>query len=83
MELSGTQREIDQVTMADFGLLAKQVGVSPSLAKGIARKSSKAVPAALREEADALGEQGFAAAPYIADDMLEDIAPRLHILANL
>lgn len=79
----GTQREIDQVTMADFGLLAKQVGVSASLAKGIARKISKAFPAALREEADALGKQGFAVAPYIADDMLEDVAPRLHILANL
>lgn len=79
----GRHRVIDDVDAADFELLAGQLGVGMALIRGIAEELAVHAQRAIREEGDRLGELGFKAAPYIADDIEEDILPRMELLAGL
>lgn len=79
----GEHLDIDDVTAADFALLAEQLGVGMGLLRSIAGQFADRALASLREEGDRLEDAGFGVAPYIADDIEEDIAPRLELLASL
>lgn len=79
----GEHIDIDEVVPADFRILAEHLGVGMGLLRDIIRQfTARAIPA-LREESSHLGDEGYAAAPYIADDIEADIAPRLDLLASL
>lgn len=79
----GEHSDIDEVTTADFAILADQLGISMRALRNIVDTfAEKALPS-LREEGAQLASEGYDAAPYIADDIEEDIAPRLEILSSL
>lgn len=79
----GEHSDIDEVTTADFAILADQLGISMRVLRNIVDTfAEKALPS-LREEGAQLASEGYDAAPYIADDIEEDIAPRLEILSSL
>lgn len=79
----GRHRIIDEIDAADFELLAEQLGVGMALIRGVAEELIAHVQKAIREEGERLGELGYKAAPYIVDDMEEDILPRMELLAGL
>lgn len=79
----GRHHDIDEVDADDFELLAKQLGVGMGLIRGIAQEFASNAARALRDEGRSLGDQGYESAPYIADDIEEDIAPRLEVIASL
>ena len=79
----GEHTDIEEVTTADFAILADQLGISMRVLRNIVDTfAEKALPS-LREEGTQLASEGYDAAPYIADDIEEDIAPRLEILSSL
>ena len=79
----GEHSDIDEVTTADFAILADQLGISMRVLRNIVDTfAEKALPS-LREEGAQLASEGYDAAPYIADDIEGDIAPRLEILSSL
>lgn len=80
---TGEHTDIEEVTTADFAILADQLGISMRVLRNIVDTfAEKALPS-LREEGTQLASEGYDAAPYIADDIEEDIAPRLEILSSL
>ncbi len=79
----GSAEFIDDVQAQDFLALADEVGVSPRLIKRHAKQLTSCVIPALREEGSLLAKQGFKEAPYFADDIEEDMAPRLEVLKQL
>ncbi|MEY8461539.1 HipA domain-containing protein [Eggerthellaceae bacterium 24-137] len=79
----GNHSDIEDVTVADFAILAEQLGVGIKLLRNIADSFAAAALPALREEGARLGDEGYEAAPYIADDIEEDILPRLELLTTL
>lgn len=79
----GEQKDIDEVTAKDFVLLAKQLGVSIRMIRAIGKKLAEAILPAIRQESERMASIGFENAPYIADDMEEDIQPRLEIVRSL
>lgn len=79
----GSAEFIDEVQPQDFLALAAEVGVVPRLLKRHAHQLVSLVVPALREEASALAKQGFKEAPYLADDIEEDMALRLEVLKQL
>ena len=79
----GEHSDIDEVTTADFAILAEQLGVGMKVLRSVADVFTGRAISALRNEGARLGGEGYGAAPYIADDIEEDIAPRLEVLASL
>ena len=79
----GEHSDIDEVTTADFAILAEQLGVGMKVLRSVADVFAGRAISALRNEGARLGGEGYGAAPYIADDIEEDIAPRLEVLASL
>lgn len=79
----GSHSDIEEVTVADFSILAEQLGVGIKLLRDIAGTFAKHALPALREEGSRLDDEGYQAAPYIADDIEEDIIPRLELLTSL
>ena len=79
----GGHSDIDEVTIADFAILAEQLGVGIKLLRDIAGTFAEHALPALREEGNRLDNEDYKAAPYIADDIEEDIMPRLELLASL
>lgn len=76
----GDHLDINEVTSGDFSIVAEQLGVNRRLLRSMAQEfADKAVPA-LREESTKLESMGFEDAPYITDDIEEDVYPRLEIL---
>ncbi|MEC4176166.1 HipA domain-containing protein [Adlercreutzia sp. R7] len=79
----GEHSDIDGVTTADFAVLAEQLGVGMKVLRGIATTFTEQAIPALRNEGARLGDEGYGTAPYIADDIEEDILPRLELLTTL
>lgn len=79
----GNASMIDDVSVDDFALHAKRLGVSPKRLKALARMMLSRVAPALHAAAESLVERGFLEAPYVADDLEEDMAPRAEILGLL
>ena len=79
----GRHRVIDEVDADDFKLLANQLGVGLPLIRGIVKELVENAQKAILEEGERLGGLGYGAAPYIADDIEEDMMPRLEVLAEL
>lgn len=79
----GNHSDIEDVTVADFASPAEQLGVGIKLLRNIADSFAAAALPALREEGARLGDEGYEAAPYIADDIEEDILPHLELLTTL
>lgn len=76
----GETRDIDAVTAEDIRMFAAQIGVSKRmLNKEIESLVASAVPA-LNAEANRLAQNGFDEALYVADDLGEEMAPRLEVL---
>lgn len=79
----GEHSDIDEVTTADFAILADRLGISTRVLRGIANTFAEHAIPALRSEGARLGGEGYESAPHIADDIEEDIAPRLEVLSSL
>lgn len=79
----GSHSDIEEVTVADFLILTEQLGVGIKLLRDIAGTFVEHALPALREEGARLDNEGYKAAPYIADDIEEDIMPRLELLTSL
>lgn len=75
----GRASSIDAVEPQDFVLFSHEVGLSLSVTQKACRVIAERLMPALRETAKELAPR-FGSAPYIADDMEEDIAPRLEVL---
>lgn len=77
MELGG-QRDIDAVGPGNFRLLAEELGITERSLKEICARLTEVAPSSIMragEEADALESTAM-----IAEDLLEDMAPRLNVL---
>ncbi|WP_165173211.1 HipA domain-containing protein [Adlercreutzia sp. ZJ242] len=79
----GNHMEITEVEPADFRLLAEQMGVNVRLMRAAVKVFQERAIAALGAEGDALGSRGFATAPFIADDLQEEVYPRLEVLSKI
>lgn len=79
----GEHLDIGEVVAGDFRILAEQLGVGMNLLRSIASRFADNALPSLRAEGDRLEDEGYGTAPYIADDIEEDIAPRLELLACL
>lgn len=82
----GGERNIDAVRADHLQALARELGVRPRLLKAVAAELAAECVPALRELGERLGDEGDAAplpeAPYVADDIEEDVAPRLGVLRD-
>lgn len=76
----GEHVNINEVTPKDFQLLADQLGISFRTVRTLSKELTKSVVLNLRQESERLARQGFENAPYIVDDMEEDILPRIEVL---
>lgn len=79
----GSASVIDDVTPDDIRLLADDLGLAHPLMRSIATELATKITPSLRSAATALNAQGRTMAPYIADEMEEDIEPRRLILENI
>lgn len=76
----GNVRSIDDVSPETFGTLAKALGIAPAALRRLAGPIAEGLPDVIKTAAAKAEALGFSASPYIADDLLEDVAPRLEIL---
>lgn len=74
---------IDDVTPGDICILADDLGLAHPLMRSIAADPATKITPSLQSAATALNTQGHTMAPYIADEMKEDIEPRRLILENI
>lgn len=79
----GAKHLLEDVRKEDLLGLAQQLVLSPKLVKGFAGKLVETLVPALQASGRELGTQGFEEAPYIADEMEEDIASRIEVLKQL
>lgn len=79
----GTATMLDEVTAQDIVHTCKEMNISPRRMKQIAKELIERAPQALVANAAELEAQGFAAAPYVADDLQADLAPRRSVLEQL
>lgn len=79
----GQAEVIDEVRAEDFGLLAGDLGMTKRFIGIVIADLCEKVVDSLRKTGAALGEQGFSVAPYLADDLAEDCAVRLEVLAQV
>lgn len=79
MELGGT-RAIDKIEAQNFTELAHSLGITPAALKSLARPLvEKTVPAILNAGQGLRGAV-LESTPYVAEDLIEDVAPRLAVL---
>lgn len=79
----GSASVIDDVTPGDIRILADDLGLAHPLMHSIAADLATKITPSLQSAATALNTQGHTMAPYIADEMEEDIEPRRLILENI
>ena len=76
----GGEREIDEVEPSTFNLLASDLGITKAalqtLAWPIAENLAKSIGAAGNGHSGTV----LASTPYIADDLVEDMTPRIEVL---
>ena len=63
--------------------MAKQIGINIRLIRNIVKDLQQQASAALDVEGSLLNEQGFKSAPYIADELREEMLPRLEVLSKI
>lgn len=73
----GGVRGIDDVTPACFGELARELGIAERALKRICSEAAARVEPAI--EAAAAGPEALASTPYVADDLIDDMQPRLAV----
>ena len=79
----GSTRNIDAVMPEDLKAFASQIDVSERMLKKVAKRISETLLPALRNEARKLDGEGFPSAYFVADNMEEDMAPRLKVLGKV
>ena len=79
----GTATMLVEVTAQDIVHTCMEMNISPRRMKQIAKELIERAPQALVANAAELEAQGFAAAPYVADDLQADLAPRRSVLEQL
>lgn len=79
----GTATMLDEVTAQDIVYTCKEMNISPRRMKQIAKELIERAPQALAANAAELEAQGFTVAPYVADDLQADLAPRRTVLEQL
>lgn len=79
----GDAIDIDEVTPSDLRILASDLGVALPLMRTIAATLADKIDAALRTAGTSLESQGHAAAPYLADEIDEELQSRKRILLDL
>lgn len=75
----GNASIIDEVAPSDFAKLAADLGIAPSALKRIGAVMLASAAGALDEAAAGVA-RSFPVAPYLADDIKEDMAPRMEVL---
>ena len=79
MSLGGI-RNIDNVAPQTFVSLAKSLGINPDMLKSLGRPIVQHALQALRDAGEGAYGPVRESTPYVADDLAEDIAPRLEVL---
>lgn len=80
MEVGGV-RDIDRVTPEAFATLADDLGISSAALKRLAKAIVENAAVTIRDAGDGAFGATLASTPYIAADLIEDIEPRLEVLA--
>ena len=78
----GSTREIGDVAIGDVSGLAEDLGVTVAFLRRTAGEIAKGLMPALQKEASRLDARGFGDALYLADNMQEEMAPRLEVLSS-
>lgn len=76
----GGARDIRDVKPSSFDLLASSLGITSSYLRSIVAPIVDIVEVAIREAGNESLEASQEFLPYLADDLQEDIAPRLRVL---
>ena len=76
----GGTRPIDDVDRATFEQLANDLGISTGALADLARPIAETLPKAISQAGSGAFGAVQESTPYIADDLLEDIAPRIEVL---
>ncbi|MEG0477544.1 MAG: HipA domain-containing protein [Raoultibacter sp.] len=79
----GSASHIDAIVPADFIQFAQELGISQKILEKIAQELAEKSVSALRSIAEALIFEGFTQAGYVADNMEEDMLPRLEVLRKV
>lgn len=80
MEVGGV-RDIDRVTPEAFATLADDLGISSAALKRLAKAIVENAAVTIRDAGDGAFGATLASTSYIAIDLIEDIEPRLGVLA--
>ena len=78
----GKATEIDDVTPEDFMLLADDLGIGRKAMVRICAELRDGTPDAIKVAGDHFASKSEAI-PYIAEDLIEDMAPRLAVLRSV
>lgn len=78
----GDARTIDEVTPDSFHVLAADLGIRDSALRRLARPLVEGLERGVRRAAE--GELGavLESTPYVADDLMGDMLPRVRVLAE-
>ena len=79
----GNHLDIREVTSEDFHIMAERIGINMRLIRNMVKEFQQQATAALNAEGNLLSEQGFKSAPYIADELREEMLPRLEVLSKI
>lgn len=77
----GSTRAIDSVTPKDFDLLARDLGVGSRRMKRVCREMSEMVVQAIFDAGEKYLDV-FPALPYVAEDLVDDMEPRLAVVVK-
>lgn len=78
----GTHRNIDEINSRDFSLFANELSISPNLLRKLAKKMIHTLPSAIMVEAYKQEALGFETLSYDAEDLVDDLQTRLHVLES-
>ncbi len=76
----GGKRSIDDIDQAAFEQLAHDLGISRTALANLARPIAEKMPTAISRAGSGAFGAVQESTPYIADDLLEDMAPRIEVL---
>ncbi len=76
----GGIRSIDDIDRSAFEQLADDIGISRDALSNLARPIAEKLPKAISQAGSGVFGAVQESTPYIADDLLEDIAPRIEVL---
>lgn len=79
MDLGGA-RSIDEVTPETLENLARELGIKDHALRRIAKKIAATLVGALDRAGSGDADPVLESTPYVADDLIADIEPRLEVL---